>query len=430
MIAGRRLEVPTSESTQLLDITARLQAEVTTAGLRHGRLHLQSLHPAFGFALDERLGHPATALPVCTVLVERGKLVLGHRQAVLAVELDGPGRRQVALQLDGDFQERPRDASCLVEGITPTDRQLVEMELGRQLLVDPEPVRGPMRRLAEAGGKRVRPLLAMLTCRLGPRRDPLRAAALGAAIELLHDATLVHDDYVDQAGTRRGRPTVAVREGAMRAVAVGDYYFAKAVRIIAELGEPDVTTTIAEAVETICLAQIDDVRLRGTYPGDRDQYLRVVRGKTAALFAAACQAGAQLGGASPETADRVRCFGELLGIGFQMADDLLDYSDRSGKPSGLDIRQRAISLPLIYAADHPEFGARVRELLDGQLDEETVHEVQVLVVRSGALRRVGEEAKEVVAAAVRELEEIEGLDAEPVRRQLAGLARSAVDRVR
>jgi geranylgeranyl pyrophosphate synthase len=283
-----------------------------------------------------------------------------------------------------------------------------------------------MRRLVDAGGKRLRPLLSMLSAKLGPERDPLRAAALAAAIELIHHATLVHDDYVDEAATRRGRPTVAAQEGAVSAVAVGVYYFAKATRVIAELGNPDVTFTIADAVEAVCLSQMDDVRLRGSYPGDYAMYLRVVRGKTAALFTAACRAGAQLGGARPDVVERIARFGDLLGIAFQMADDLLDYGDSSGKPRGQDIRQRVVSLPLIYATEDARLGPRVRELLAGHVADAQVEEVQELVVATGALERVGEEARGLVAAALRELDEV---DLDGVRPALSDLARSTVDRI-
>jgi secondary thiamine-phosphate synthase enzyme len=465
MIALRRLDVPTSQHTEFVDITRMLQDQVSAAGLRDGRLHLQSLHTTLGLTLNEnepllmqdleaaleraaplgpdyahddlhsrtgigagepRNGHAHCRalflLPSCTVLVEGGRLVLGRWQSVFAVELDGPRRRQLALQLDGEFAaaaDHPRDGR--------SDRELVELELRRQLLVDPAAVQAPMRRLVEAGGKRLRPLLAMLSARLGPQGDPLRAAALAAAIELIHDASLVHDDCVDEAATRRGRPTVAAREGAAHAVAVGDYYFAKATRVIAELGNPDVTTTIADAVEAICLSQMEDVRLRGSYPGDYAMYLRVVRGKTAELFTAACRAGGQLGGAPPVMVERLARFGDLLGIAFQMADDLLDYSESSGKPLGQDIRQRVVSLPLIYATEDARRGPRVRELLAGPLDDEQVREVQELVRATGALERVGEEARELVAAALRELDELE-LDG--VRPALTDLARSAVDRIR
>src|SRR5262249_33728995 len=111
-------------------------------------------------------------LPACTVLVESGRLVLGRVQPVCAVELDGPRQRQLALQLDGDF------AGQAARGAGASDRDLVELELARQLLVDPEAAQLPMRRLVDAGAKRLRPLLTMLSAKLGPHGDPLRAAAL------------------------------------------------------------------------------------------------------------------------------------------------------------------------------------------------------------------------------------------------------------
>src|SRR5262249_34936453 len=158
-----------------------------------------------------------------------------------------------------------------------------------------------------------------------------------------------------------------------------------------------VTSTIAEAVEAICLSQMDEVRLRGSYPGDYAMYLRVVRGKTAALIEAACRAGAQLGGAPPEVVERLSRFGDLVGIAFQMADDLPDSSPSAGKPLGQDIRQRVVALPLIYATEDRRLGARVRQLLAGPLDDEQVREIQELVAVTGALERVGEEARGLVA---------------------------------
>jgi octaprenyl-diphosphate synthase len=282
-----------------------------------------------------------------------------------------------------------------------------------------------MRRLVEAGGKRLRPKLVQLTARIGPRQEPRRALALAAAVELLHNATLIHDDYVDESTHRRGRPTVAAAEGAERAIAVGDYYFAKATRLIAEIGNRDVTSTVAEALEAICASQIDDVALRGAYPGDHDSYLRVVRGKTAALFAAACASGALLSGASPEVVEALRRYGDHLGVAFQMADDMVDFSPTSGKPVGLDIRQRVLSLPLIYAAEDREVGPEVRRLLAGSLGDAEVSRVAELVTSSSALQRVRDQARGLVEAALNELEAVE-LDG--LRPTLIGLARSAVDR--
>src|SRR2546430_16253887 len=109
-----------------------------------------------------------------------------------------------------------------------------------------------MRRLVEAGGKRLRPKLVQLTAAIGPRNDPLRAAELAAAVELLHNATLIHDDYVDESTHRRGRPTVAAAEGPERAIAVGDYYFAKATRLIAQIGNGGGAPARAGALEAGC----------------------------------------------------------------------------------------------------------------------------------------------------------------------------------
>ncbi len=449
-----RLDFSSTGPTQFVDLTDRVRDEIARSGLRDGRVHLQSLHTTVGLAVNENeplllrdfevmlerlapagagyehddfarrldiaLDEPVNGHAHCrqlllsafvTLLVEDGDLVLGRWQSLFAVELDGPRRREIAMQLDGEFA-RSREA-------------LVESELARQLVVDPEPVAAPMRRLVEAGGKRLRPKLVQLAAAIGPRNDPLRAAELAAAVELLHNATLIHDDYVDESTHRRGRPTVAAAEGPERAIAVGDYYFAKATRLVAEIGNPAVTSAIAEALEAICASQIDDVALRGSYPGDRESYLRVVRGKTASLFAAACASGALLSGASPEVVGALRRFGDLLGTAFQMADDVVDFSPSSGKPVGLDIRQRVLSLPLIYAADDRVVGPEVRRLLAGSLGDSEVGRVAELVTTSDALPRVRREAAALVDAAVRELEAVE-LDG--LRPTLIGLARSAVDR--
>ena len=455
---ARRLEFTTRAATEFVDITRLLRDEVRLSGLRNGRVHLQSLHTTVGIAINENeplllrdfegllerlapegagyehddferrfdiaLDEPVNGHAHCrqlllsafaTLMVEDGELVLGRWQSVFAVELDGPRRRNLAIQLEGDFARRAGEPA----------ESLVELELARQLLVDPEPIASPMRRLVEAGGKRLRPRLVQLTSGIGPRNDALRAAELAAAIELLHNATLIHDDYVDESTHRRGRPTVASAEGPERAIAVGDYYFAKATRLIAQMGNPGVTSAVAEALEAICASQIDDVALRGSYPGDRESYMRVVRGKTASLFSAACASGALLSEADARTVEALRRFGDLLGTAFQMADDVIDFSPSSGKTLGLDIRQRVLSLPLIYAAEDRVVGPEVRQLLAGALGDAEVGRVSELVTSSDAMPRVRREAEALIDEAVRELDKVELDGLRPV---LVGVARSAVDR--
>ena len=484
MISGR-LRFETSHATEFVDLTARIRDKVRESHLRTGRVHLQTLHTTLGLTINENeplllrdfqhllerlapgdlgyehddferrfevaLDEPVNGHAHCrqllltgfaTLLVEDGNLVLGRWQSVFAVELNGPRHRELAMQLDGDFSPphpvgRPaefspphrvgRSASRSEAGWGEAGwgESLIEVEIARQLQADPDPVAMPMRRLMEAGGKRLRPKLVQLTSQIGPRHDALQATSLAAAVELLHNATLIHDDYVDESTHRRGRPTVVAAEGAERAIAVGDYYFAKATRLIAEIGNSGVSSTMAQALEAICTSQIDDVAQRGGFPGDHDSYMRVVRGKTAALFAAACASGALLSEAPDEVVEALRRYGELLGVAFQMADDMVDFSPSSGKPIGLDIRQRALSLPLIYAAEDRSVGPEVRRLLAGSLGDDDVDRVAELVTASHVLRRVGDEARGLVEAAVLELEAVE-LDG--LRPTLVSLARSAVDR--
>ena len=150
-----------------------------------------------------------------------------------------------------------------------------------------------------------------------------------------------------------------------------------------------------------------------------------MRGKTASLFAAACASGALLSDAAPEIVDALRRYGDLVGTAFQMADDMVDFSPSSGKPVGLDVRQKVLSLPLIYAAEDRVVGPEVRRLLAGALGDKEVARVSDLVTSSNALPRVREEAQALVEEAARELESVE-LDG--LRPTLVGLARSAVDR--
>ena len=458
MIVNERIRVSSQRPTEFISLNSQLQAAIDAAGLRSGRVFLQSMHTTLGLAVNEpepllladleamlkrlapsggtylhddfslRAGIPADEpinghahcrqillQPSHTALVEDGRLVLGRWQAIFAVELDGPRQREIAVQLDGEFAEPAPSA----------DRRLIELELERQLLADPDPVGEPMRRLVEAGGKRFRPFLVLLTSRLGPGHDPLRAATLAAAIELIHAATLVHDDYVDESPRRRGRPTVAAAEGPERAIAVGDYYFAKATRLIAELGNADVTATIAGAMEAICRSQIDDLEFRGLYPGDEGAYLQVVRGKTAALIAASCIAGAQLAGAGEDLIERLGRYGDLIGVAFQMTDDVVDFSPESGKPVGQDIRERVLSLPLIYATEDKRLGAEIQGLLAGPLPDAELRRVVDLVLASGALERVNQQARDLVEKAVHELE---GVDLNGVKEVLVQIANTVVDR--
>jgi octaprenyl-diphosphate synthase len=282
-----------------------------------------------------------------------------------------------------------------------------------------------MSRLIGAGGKRLRPRLALATGRSGAGTVSRDAVSYSIAIELTHNATLVHDDYIDGSEFRRNRPTVAAAEGSRAAVAVGSYYFARAARGIAELARPPLAITFSSSVRALCVSQLEELCQRGSFPGDRRSYLLVVRGKTAALFAAASAGGAQCAELPRATVARMRRYGDLLGVAFQMIDDLIDFSDASGKPVGQDIRDRTVSLPLSYALEDKRAGPELMRILNAPDVEIDVRRAVDLVTATDALERVRREAVDHAERAVRVLA-CDGLDRELP--DLVELAHAAVAR--
>ena len=203
--------------------------------------------------------------------------------------------------------------------------------------------------LFAAGGKRIRPALVLLSARIGTYDlDRLMPAAV--AVELTHAATLVHDDVIDRATTRRGRPTVAARLGDEPAIVVGDYYFAKAYEQAANTQTPEVVTILAEAVMKICAGEVRQQAIRRHYDTTLDEYMPRIEAKTATLLSACCDIGALLGGLDEGVRSHLRDYGRLLGLAFQIADAVLDYTgieDEVGKPIGHDVAEGFATLPLM-----------------------------------------------------------------------------------
>jgi geranylgeranyl pyrophosphate synthase len=199
-----------------------------------------------------------------------------------------------------------------------------------------------------AGGKRLRPMLVFL-CANGDSDDRLVAAA--AAVELLHMATLVHDDVLDRAPLRRGRPTVFAEGGRLAATATGDLLFSRAFAELASTGSAAAVEALSEASSALARGELMQ-RADAWSPDVRpERYLERCRLKTASLFSASCRLGALFGG-RPALAGDLSAFGEHIGLAFQMLDDVLDVSgpaERTGKPRGTDLLDGTVTLPLILA---------------------------------------------------------------------------------
>jgi geranylgeranyl pyrophosphate synthase len=199
-------------------------------------------------------------------------------------------------------------------------------------------------------GKRLRPLLLVLCARIGAPDpgDLLRAAT---AIEVLHTATLIHDDIVDKAESRRGEPTTVARHGRETAIATGDFLFAEAFSGLAEIEDPRLVRAFSEASEGLAAGELEQYRANGATV-EVEAYLEHIRKKTAGLFKAACVAGGTLGGLSLRQIDTLATYGQALGIAFQMSDDIMDLVGKPGlmgKGIGADLAEGTVTLPVIFA---------------------------------------------------------------------------------
>jgi geranylgeranyl pyrophosphate synthase len=199
----------------------------------------------------------------------------------------------------------------------------------------------------EAGGKRVRPALALLAGKVA-RYDLDLLVPLAASIELLHSATLVHDDVIDAAATRRGRATANSLFDNAATVMVGDYMFAHAAELVARTGNIEVIRLFARTLMEMATGELHQDMSAYTYGQSTREYFNRIAGKTASLFATATQGGAMIAGVDPAGVEALRSYGENLGMAFQIVDDILDFSGdeaEMGKPAGSDLMQGTLTLP-------------------------------------------------------------------------------------
>jgi heptaprenyl diphosphate synthase len=283
--------------------------------------------------------------------------------------------------------------------------------------------------LFAAGGKRVRPALVLLSARCGAYDlDRLTPAAM--AVELTHAATLVHDDVIDRSAVRRGRPTVAASLGDEPAIVVGDFYFAKAYELAARSDSTEVVGTLARAVMEICAGEVRQQAIRYQYSTGVDEYMQRIESKTATLLAASCDIGASLAGVSPEVRSALHEYGRMLGLAFQIADDVLDYlgsEGEIGKPIGKDITEGFATLPLMVAMEDESIAKQLKDVLqDGrELSALEAGAVVDIVRGSRAPQKALERARQYASAASRQIDAIEVTE---VRDALAALTGYVVSR--
>ncbi len=263
----------------------------------------------------------------------------------------------------------------------------VEAALEKAVRSDSDFVTEAASYLVNAGGKRFRPMLVLLSGYLGDPTDP-RLVQGSVAVEVIHLATLYHDDVIDEAEFRRGLPSVNSRWDNTVAILTGDFLFAKASEIASDLGT-DVTKLLARTIAILCDGQIRETEAAGRPETTVDAYMEIIRRKTAALIAASCRLGGMMSDASSEVIEALDDFGTALGMAFQLSDDIMDLTSSEAelkKIPGQDVKEGVYTLPVLVALHDPRRGAELRELLaGGPPDGERLARALEMVRSDGAL---------------------------------------------
>ena len=284
--------------------------------------------------------------------------------------------------------------------------------------------------LLKIGGKFLRPAIALLSYRACGRASA-QAVRLAVAIELIHTATLVHDDIIDDSELRRNQQTVYSKWGSEISIVSGDYLYAKAFLLLADFQDSWVNRAFATCAHVMCEGEMKQIEKRNNFRLSEDEYLKIIHQKTAALFQAACAGGAYFGGADPATIEKFARYGFGLGMAFQIVDDCLDLTGETehlGKNIGLDLYKNDVTLPLLYlfgSLDEPE-RATLLAVAKGD-GNGAFARIKSLAAEKKAVERAMEKARHYAEEASRELAEIEP---SPFKESLLNLTQYCLERVR
>lgn len=287
--------------------------------------------------------------------------------------------------------------------------------------------------LITAGGKRLRPLLTLAAARMCGLEDAARPARLAACVEFIHTATLLHDDVVDESMLRRGLESANALWGNKASVLVGDFLFARSFEFMVEDGSLKVIRSLCNATSVIAEGEVLQLMTANDTTTTEDQYMEVIRSKTAALFAAACEVGAQAAGAPEAHEKALYDYGMNLGIAFQLVDDYLDYSARQaelGKTVGDDFMDGKITLPviLVFERGTDEEKAFLRRCLEDQEMEDPKADLARAIQIMAKYDTLGETVTRARDYGARARAALSSFPANPARDALIGIIDYCIDR--
>ncbi len=285
-----------------------------------------------------------------------------------------------------------------------------DSRLARRLEGDSPLITSIARHLLKSRGKRIRPALLFLTSRASRQFTPQTIDA-SLAIELIHTATLLHDDVIDESHMRRNQETVNFKWTNLISVLMGDYLFAKAFKTMVEIGSMELIRVISAATERVSVGELRQIEETRNYDLSENEYLRIIADKTASLFNASCLVGPILTSQTDDARDRFGKFGESVGVSFQIADDLLDFvgdSSVTGKEPGNDLMTGKVTLPLIYALHNGprDRAEEIRELLDQGVTVGDFPRVMSFVRQSGGVEYAYSRADEICREGMSQVEDL------------------------
>lgn len=286
--------------------------------------------------------------------------------------------------------------------------------------------------ILKMSGKYLRPALVLITSKIGGHQKP-EAVRLAVAVELIHTATLVHDDIIDDSALRRNQPTVHNVWGREISIVAGDYLYAKAFLLLAGLKDLWINEAFAACAHLMCEGEMKQIEKRSNYLMGEEEYLNIIHQKTAALFQAACVGGSYFAGAPKATIEKLGRYGFGLGMAFQIVDDCLDLvgeAEHVGKTMGLDVAQSDVSLPMLYL--FRSLSAGDRESLLNEIKKGAEGNGLFAKIRERALetRSVDKAMEKARAYIDRALEDLSVLPGGPQKESLSLLAAHCVERVR
>ncbi|OQM45154.1 heptaprenyl diphosphate synthase component II [Anoxybacillus sp. UARK-01] len=268
------------------------------------------------------------------------------------------------------------------------DLQVIEKELEAAIQSDYSLLSEAALHLLQAGGKRIRPVFVLLSGKFG-QYDIERIKHVAVALELIHMASLVHDDVIDDAELRRGRQTIKAKWSNRFAMYTGDYIFARSLERMTRIGNPVAHRILAHAIVEVCRGEIEQIKDKYRFDQSLRCYLRRIKRKTALLIAVSCQLGAIAANAPQEVAERLYTFGYYVGMSFQITDDILDFigtEKQLGKPAGSDLLQGNVTLPALFAMENADARQKIVRVHPGTSAGE-MKEIIDCIKASGAIEK-------------------------------------------